>query len=310
MGYIGTKMSKRAFEAHQNGEKPYSQWSKDDLIDSLPIEIQEKAKKLTLSELRGRLLHYSSWHHTGTYYNKTEFYEIDQKKVDEFTIDDINTIITKRTKTQKEDIFFITAKIEYVEFVGTSAKFKHPETKTSCVKFMSNQKQIVVDKYNNTVKRLTSIVFIEKIERVDTFASFLELQTLTEAERQKFEKTEKIEQFTKQHENATILARNCGYSEFYKFILDSEKYKNFDYFVRKKRKEEQERQQEQHHQLLGKLQNLVVPFNNYNIPTEQIKIFLNTKSVYGCPKLQSFRDRNKLDDWALTIFFKEVLQNG
>lgn len=310
MGYIGKKMSENAENAYNLGEKPFSKWEKQDFLKLFDGELKKQISKLTLNELKSKFLKYASWHHTSSFYNKTEFYEIDQKKVDEFTIDEINTIITKRTKTQKEDIFFITAKIEYVEFVGTSARFKHPETKTSCVKFMSNQKQIVVDKYNNTVKRLTSIVFIEKIERVDTFASFLELQTLTEAERQKFEKTEKIEQFTKQHENATILARNCGYSEFYKFILDSEKYKNFDYFVRKKRKEEQERQREQHCQVLENLQKLVDSFNNYNIPTDQIKTFLNTKSVYGCPKLQSFRDRNKLDDKALIIFFKEVLQNG
>ena len=78
MGYIGTKMSERAMAAHNNGEKPYSQWSKEDLLDCLPSAIFEQAKKLTLSELKSELLYTSSWHHTGSYFNNTDFYSLDE----------------------------------------------------------------------------------------------------------------------------------------------------------------------------------------------------------------------------------------
>lgn len=173
MGYIGTKMSERAFEAHQNGEKPYSQWSKEDLLDSLPVEIQEKAKKLTLSELRCRLLHYSSWHHTGTYYNRTDFYEIDENQIDKLTAEKIDEIITNRpkrvrVKKVKTKPLFVTAKIRYTEWEGRFRNYRHPVTYTAVVQFMSDAKMVKIDYY--TTKRLSSVEIVEKIEQKTKFA--------------------------------------------------------------------------------------------------------------------------------------------
>ena len=34
MGYIGTRMSYRAYEAYENGEKPLSKWKKDSWFNS------------------------------------------------------------------------------------------------------------------------------------------------------------------------------------------------------------------------------------------------------------------------------------
>lgn len=33
MGYIGNKMSVRAYETYESGEKPLSKWSKNDIIE-------------------------------------------------------------------------------------------------------------------------------------------------------------------------------------------------------------------------------------------------------------------------------------
>lgn len=77
-GYDGQKMSRNAERAYDNGEKPLSKWSKDDIIyeirKSYGKEAGEKAKGLTAEELRGFFLTDAGWHHTGKYFNQTAFY--------------------------------------------------------------------------------------------------------------------------------------------------------------------------------------------------------------------------------------------
>lgn len=75
-GYDGYSMSNRAREAYDKGEKPYSKWTKEDIIDSLPEEYREEFNKLPLKDLKSIFLYVSSWHHTGKYFNKTDFWSI------------------------------------------------------------------------------------------------------------------------------------------------------------------------------------------------------------------------------------------
>ena len=171
MGYIGTKMSERAFEAHNNGEKPYSQWSKEDLLYCLPSAIFEQAKKLTLSELKSELLYNSSWHHTGNCFNRTDFYAIDDTAVEELTAEKIAEIIAsrpKRGRKVKEKPLFVTAKIRYTEWEGSCRKWRKPVEHIAIVQFMSDAKQVKVDCW--TTKRLSSVTIIEKIEQKTKFA--------------------------------------------------------------------------------------------------------------------------------------------
>lgn len=177
MGYIGNKMSERALEAHNSGERPYSQWTKDDLIDELSYylddETCEKARKLTLGELRGELLYCSSWHHTGTYYNRTEFYSIDETEVEKLTIERIDKIIRTRTRTPrqpkvKEKPLYVTAKIQYTEWEGQYRRYRRPVEHIAIVQYMSNAKLIRIDSW--TTKRLSSVTILEKIEQKTKFA--------------------------------------------------------------------------------------------------------------------------------------------
>lgn len=177
MGYIGTRMSERAMEAHNSGERPYSQWTKNDLIDELSYylndEICKKAKKLTLSELRGELLYCSSWHHTGTYYNRTEFYSINEENAENLTVEKIDEIIKNRTrktgqKRVKEKPLYVTAKIQYTEWEGRFRNYQRPVTHIEIVQFMSNAKMIKLNNYQT--KRLSSVTILEKIEQKTKFA--------------------------------------------------------------------------------------------------------------------------------------------
>lgn len=97
-GYIGQKMSVRAKEAYEAGELRLAQIRKSDMLSCLERTFIEKSikdenykKKLLKKPLQAFkniiALYYSTgWHHTGKYFNKTEFYEIpealDERELD------------------------------------------------------------------------------------------------------------------------------------------------------------------------------------------------------------------------------------
>lgn len=86
-GYSGYSMSNRAVEAYENGEKPLSKWTKEELLNEIEEYFNvnpdmqspnyDLLKRVNVSRLRGQCLTYSSYHHTGKYCNVTDFYEID-----------------------------------------------------------------------------------------------------------------------------------------------------------------------------------------------------------------------------------------
>ena len=171
MGYIGTKMSERAMDAHNNGEKPFSQWSKAELLACLPSAVLDNAKKLTIGELRGELLHYSSWHHTGSCYNQPNFYSISEDAIDRLTNDRIDFILKNRQKKEKKTKnkpLFVTAKIKYTEWEGNYRHYRRPVEHIAVVQYMSDAKLVKIDCW--TTKRLSSVEILEKIEQKTKFA--------------------------------------------------------------------------------------------------------------------------------------------
>lgn len=180
MGYIGNKMSVNAWNAHQSGEKTWSEWRKDDFICLFSEELQPLAKKLTLNELKCQLLTATGWHHTGKYFNKTSFFEIDDDALAELTAENIDNIIANRPKRErrvpkaKGKPLFITAKIRYIEWEGRFANYKRPVEHIEIVQFMSNEKMVTVSGYNK--KRLSSVEILEKIEQKTKFADINRLK--------------------------------------------------------------------------------------------------------------------------------------
>lgn len=83
-GYSGYRMSKRAVEAYANNERPKSKWTKADMIDAVALAVEGENTQFnpnTLSRYSKDTLFsvffcYSSWHHTGSYCNATDFYEL------------------------------------------------------------------------------------------------------------------------------------------------------------------------------------------------------------------------------------------
>lgn len=79
-GYVGCKMSERAQDAYDNGEKPMSKWSKWDILSELEYDLDDdtfaKLSKYSTQALKSVCLEWTSWHHTGSYANETDFYKV------------------------------------------------------------------------------------------------------------------------------------------------------------------------------------------------------------------------------------------
>lgn len=113
MGYIGQRMSERAAAAYDMGEKPFSKWTKSEIIDRLQRlidsgdlesseEDMKRIKRLTSRVVKIAFLKKSSWHHTGKYYNETDFYDI----VDDFSkicLDDLEQMDRCARSEAKEE---------------------------------------------------------------------------------------------------------------------------------------------------------------------------------------------------------------
>ena len=74
-------------------------------------------------------LYQSSWHHTSSYYNETDFYSIDEDKVAALTDEEINEAV-ELSRIPKEKPTEERWRCEYLEWYGTR---NHPQ----CSKYVS-----------------------------------------------------------------------------------------------------------------------------------------------------------------------------
>ena len=112
-GYHGYSMSNNAVEAYQDGERPLSKWTKTEILSRIrraikdeEIELKcsfDKLNKLPVKTLKNELLCVSSWHHTSSHFNRTDFYDIWWDKLEHLTDEEIDGWTTiKEDKPQKE----------------------------------------------------------------------------------------------------------------------------------------------------------------------------------------------------------------
>jgi len=130
-GYFGYKMSNNAVAAYANGEKPLSKWKKSEIInliskiENLPFPIQ-MLKKMPAKAVKDTFLYCSSWHHTSSYYNKTDFYSFDEDAVFRLTEEKIKNIIEEAKNIKKEDVVEEKWKCVFLEWSGSR---KHPKAR-------------------------------------------------------------------------------------------------------------------------------------------------------------------------------------
>lgn len=143
-GYVGYKMSKRAYQAYNNGEKPLSKWLKKDIIALIVNntdneEIIDILKKAPVVFLKNKLLSYSAYHHTGSYCNETNFYEFDTDKLENIINDGAEDLLDKidkykkkqkkiNTKKQEKEKKWYYANIKFCYWVGSRRKPKLEES--------------------------------------------------------------------------------------------------------------------------------------------------------------------------------------
>lgn len=96
-GYFNYSMSNNAVSAYNSGEKPFSKWSKVDILEFAQSfkdkdgfnEKFETLKNMLVADLKDNFLHKSSWHHTSKHYNKTNFFAIDELKFESYFETDV-----------------------------------------------------------------------------------------------------------------------------------------------------------------------------------------------------------------------------
>lgn len=120
-GYKGYSMSNNAVDAYSNGERPISKWSKADILtecrrEGVSPEQIEHLKKFSLAELREIGLKRTSWHHTSSRYNATDFYSVDVSNLEKVRYEP-----TKQVKKQPTEEKWYA---EYIVWTGTR---KHPK---------------------------------------------------------------------------------------------------------------------------------------------------------------------------------------
>ena len=134
-GYYGYSMSNNAVDAYESGEKPLSKWTKTEIIAQVKQQIKDEdlqinfyvnlLNKVSVNALRDYFLRWSSWHHTSSMYNRTEFFSVSSEQIEALTDEELNKMIglKKQPKEEpKKDIFI--GDIYYLEWEGTK---KHPK---------------------------------------------------------------------------------------------------------------------------------------------------------------------------------------
>lgn len=124
-GYNGYSMSNNAVDAYLGGEKPKSRWTKAAILEAVSEIDESKAerlRKVPLDALRGAVLSYSSWHHTSSHYNRTDFYSVSESKVDALTDEEISKLEKRKKPKPKTERYRGT--LEYLEWSGTR---NHPK---------------------------------------------------------------------------------------------------------------------------------------------------------------------------------------
>ena len=128
-GYKDYSMSNNAVFAYGNGMRPFSKWTKKEILQMLKAkhvvstEHMNIFTKMTLAQLKDAVLCYEEWHHTSSYYNKTDFYRVDYDPKMDYTIFLKEVAQDKPKEEESEEVWLCT----YLEWGGTR---NHPTAKT------------------------------------------------------------------------------------------------------------------------------------------------------------------------------------
>jgi hypothetical protein len=104
-GYRGFSMSNNAVDAYNSGEKPFSKWTKSEIlneIESLNVKTFELFKKMKVKTLKNNFLYKSSWHHSSKFYNEVDFYSVDIDKIESVSEKELNELLNASVKKKRK----------------------------------------------------------------------------------------------------------------------------------------------------------------------------------------------------------------
>lgn len=126
-------MSNNAVEAYESGEMPLSKWTKAAILDAVQTTVDEGEavigfnldllRKVKVADLKENLLYKSSWHHTSSHYNCTDFYSLDIDRLEELTEDDILKMSEKKAEKKAEP----QSEMWKCTFLEWSGSRRHPK---------------------------------------------------------------------------------------------------------------------------------------------------------------------------------------
>jgi hypothetical protein len=169
-GYKGFSMSNNAVEAYHNGEKPFSKWTKTNILETIKKSIYDEdlvlqcdfslLQKVPVTELKNICLYCSSWHHTSEYYNRTNFYALDSQVISTLTNENLETII-ERSKMKKENPSEEKWRCSFLEWSGSK---RHPKATEITEEGIVKGDWFI--RQNGSKKKITAngFKFIEKLE--------------------------------------------------------------------------------------------------------------------------------------------------
>lgn len=130
-------MSQRAATAYAMGERPWSKWTKSDLLAAADKGLDEKTiKKLSTyrsDNLRTVLLRRTSWHHTSKMFNETDFYapHIDADDIPDIIMELDAGAAAEAMRREKADAEMRVARKTRIEYGEWTSSRSHPKLETS-----------------------------------------------------------------------------------------------------------------------------------------------------------------------------------
>lgn len=185
-GYRGSSMSNNAVSAYADGEKPISNRSESDVISAIADELGVNESDIKLKYPYRYYLKKTSWHHTSSKYNKTDFYSVSFDDEDIILTDtaEMNRI-DNEIKAVSDDID--TYKSEYEKYrsfeprvIKTDDDFIYVSTFDDRVPYIRYSKQCVSDEeaVEREEERLNERLrwYEESIERMNRYIEKLKQQ--------------------------------------------------------------------------------------------------------------------------------------
>ena len=141
-GYVGHSMSVRAALAYGDGEMPKSMWTKSVLIDRIrqadsfwPVELLSSC---LLETLRARFLRRSGWHHTGRFFNETDFLELDAAVIETHDVDallaaDAEMRANRRTAAKSRRTGPVKGRIRFESWEGSRSHGRFVTHELACL---------------------------------------------------------------------------------------------------------------------------------------------------------------------------------